>query len=65
MIMEVEDDPPTHRRWISLDQGQRALARELTDLAEQIRARSEFGLGWAEAVALAAAKLGLDDRTGR
>jgi phage gp36-like protein len=65
MIMESEQDPPTHRRWITLDQCQRALAQELTDLAEQIRERSEDGLGWAESVALAAAQLGLDDRTGR
>jgi peptide deformylase len=52
-------------RWARLDEQQRALAAELAERAARIHAQALEGMSWAQAVDLAAAQLGYDDRTAR
>lgn len=61
----MDNEPPTHRRWLPLTPEQRQLAADLAERAERIRARAEDGMSFREAIDLAAAQLGIDDRTGQ
>ncbi len=57
---ENPDADPMPRRWLKLDQEQRAMAAELARRAERLRADSEDGISITEAVRLAALQLGFD-----